>query len=1002
MKRILVNAAQEEELRVALVDGQRLYDLDIETPGKERKKANIYKGRVTRVEPSLEAAFVDFGANRHGFLPWKEISDLYRSAADSRGDNGKAPIREGAEVIVQVEKEERGNKGAALSTYVSLAGRYLVLMPNNPRLGGISRRIEGDERVEMKEALRSLEIPDNMGVIVRTAGVGKEAEDLQWDLDYLLNLWQVIQEVADRKAAPLLIHEESNVIIRAIRDYLRKEIGEALFDTDESYQEAMAFVRQVMPQYENRIRRYEDRLPLFNRFQIENQIESAFGREVKLPSGGSLAIDPTEALVAIDINSSRATRGADIEETALTTNLEAADEIARQLRLRDIGGLIVIDFIDMTSSQHQRLVENRIREALEADRARVQVSRISRFGLLEMSRQRLRASLDETSSIVCPRCSGQGRVRDVKSLALSIIRIVREEASKEKNVEIRVAAPLDVTAYLLNEKREEVAAIEEESSSSVSVLPAAELVTPHYRITGVNRKGEHYEVDITELSETETELKVESAPRQPAVSRGAIDQARPQRPAASPVSPVTSIVKAIRGLFSGDEAEAKPPVAASKPATARETRKPDRERRSRSRAGESRGKADGRKQTQGRGKPDGRSKADGRGRSDSRKKTDGRDRNEDRRAEKAAAAAPGAAEETKPASGKTRRRPGGSRPRNTAQRKRGPRPVADELKVEESTTAPEAIVPPEAAVEKPVTSPPEAAAAVAENESAHSRAAGEATADKAAAVELEVKAKDESGAPPEPGGETQGSATAAVDGKPVKRQRKPASGGKRGRKKATETETGTTSPAAEQVAESNPGVDTGESRAATLPQTEETTPETESAASEEARAALKKPRRTRKAPAGRRGSKSAEAGEEQEKPASAGPAQADGSDAEAATTASAEEKPAPKSRAAKPKPAARKRGKTVSKAETAEGPDSASAESAVQLEPATEKAAQADPGNASPEQESAGETIKGTQGESDPTPASEKPVAAPPLRGRAPNDPREVRRRQLEEESAAN
>ena len=1000
MKRILVNAAQEEELRVALVDGQRLYDLDIETPGKERKKANIYKGRVTRVEPSLEAAFVDFGANRHGFLPWKEISDLYRSAADSRGDNGKAPIREGAEVIVQVEKEERGNKGAALSTYVSLAGRYLVLMPNNPRLGGISRRIEGDERVEMKEALRSLEIPDNMGVIVRTAGVGKEAEDLQWDLDYLLNLWQAIQEVADRKAAPLLIHEESNVIIRAIRDYLRKEIGEVLFDTDESYQEAMAFVRQVMPQYENRIRRYEDRLPLFNRFQIENQIESAFGREVKLPSGGSLAIDPTEALVAIDINSSRATRGADIEETALTTNLEAADEIARQLRLRDIGGLIVIDFIDMTSSQHQRLVENRIREALEADRARVQVSRISRFGLLEMSRQRLRASLDETSSIVCPRCSGQGRVRDVKSLALSIIRIVREEASKEKNVEIRVAAPLDVTAYLLNEKREEVAAIEEESSSSVSVLPAVELVTPHYRITGVNRKGEHYEVDITELSEAETELKVGSAPRQPAVSRGAIDQARPQRPAASPVSPVTSIVKAIRGLFSGDEAEAKPPAAASKPATARETGKPDRERRSRSRAGESRGKADGRKQTQGRGKPDGRSKADGRGRSDSRKKTDGRDRNEDRRAEKAAA--PGAAEETKPASGKTRRRPGGSRPRNTAQRKRGPRPVVDEPKVEESATAPETIVAPEATVEKPVTSPPEAAAAVAENESAHPRAAGEATEDQVTAVELEVKAKDESGAPPEPGGETQGSATAEVDEKPVKRQRKPASGGRRGRKKAAEAETGTASPAAEQVAESNPGVDTGEPTAATSPQTEETTPETESAASEEAGAAPKKTRRTRKAPVGKRGGKSAEAGEEQEKPASAEPAQANGSDAEAATTASAEEKPAPKSRAAKPKPAARKRGKIVSKAEKTEGPDSASAESAVQPEPAAEKAVQADPGNASPGQESAGEAIKGTQGESGPTPTPEKPVATPPLQGRAPNDPREVRRRQLEEESAAN
>ncbi len=986
MKRILVNAAQEEELRVALVDGQRLYDLDIETPGKERKKANIYKGRVTRVEPSLEAAFVDFGANRHGFLPWKEISDLYQGAADSRGDSGKAPIREGAEVIVQVEKEERGNKGAALSTYISLAGRYLVLMPNNPRLGGISRRIEGDERTEMKEALRSLEIPDNMGIIVRTAGVGKQAEELQWDLDYLLNLWQVIQDVSGKQAAPFLIHEESNVIIRAIRDYLRKEIGEVLFDTEESHQEAMGFVRQVMPQYENRIRRYEDRLPLFNRFQIENQIESAFGREVKLPSGGSLAIDPTEALVAIDINSSRATRGADIEETALTTNLEAADEIARQLRLRDIGGLIVIDFIDMTSSQHQRLVENRIREALEADRARVQVGRISRFGLLEMSRQRLRASLDETSSIVCPRCSGQGRVRDVKSLALSIIRIVREEASKEKNMEIRVAAPLDVTAYLLNEKREEIATIEGESSSSVSVLPAAELVTPHYRITGVNRKGEHYEVDITELPVAEAELKVESAPRQPAVSRGAIDQARPQRPAARPAaSPVTSIVKAIRGLFSGDETEATPPVAASKPA-ARETRKPDRERRSRSRGGVSRGKADGRKQTPGRSKPDGRSKADGRGRSDSRKKVDDRERNEGRRAEKAAAdaaAASGATEETKPASGKTRRRSGGSRPRNTAQRKRGPRPAVDESKMEESTAAPEAGVAPETTAKEPMATPVEAVAAAAESESAPSRTVAETADDKAAIMEMETKAKDRSESPPQP--EARDSATAEVDQKPARRQRKPASGGKRDRKKAAETETASASAdAPEQAPGSEPGVDAGEPTAVS-PQAEESAPET--------KAAPEKARRTRKAPARKRGSETASANGERETPTGAEPAQAaDGNDTEAAA-ASAEEEPAPKARTAKPKPAARKRGKTVNKAED---PDSASTESA------TEKAVQSDPGNVRPEQESAGAATEEPQGKSEAAPAPEKPVAAPPSQGRAPNDPREVRRRQLEEESAAN
>ena len=722
MKRILVNAAQEEELRVALVDGQRLYDLDIEIPSKASKKANVYKGKVTRVEPSLEAAFVDFGAARHGFLPWKEISDQYRN------DNGKAPIREGAEVIVQVEKEERGNKGAALSTYVSLAGRYLVLMPNNPRLGGISRRIEGEERAELKEALRSLEIPDNMGLIVRTAGVGTQARELQWDLDYLLKLWQAIQEVGGKKRAPVLIHQESNVIIRAIRDYLRDEIGEVVFDTSESYEEAMLFVRQVMPQYESRIKLHEDRLPLFNRFQIENQIESAFGRDVVLPSGGTLSIDPTEALVAIDINSSRSTRGADIEETALTTNLEAADEIARQLRLRDIGGLIVIDFIDMSSNQHQRLVENRMREALEADRAKVQISRISRFGLLEMSRQRLRASLDETSSIVCPRCSGQGRVRDAKSLALSIIRIVREEANKDKNREIRVAAPLDVAAYLLNEKREEVAAVEEESGSSVMVLPAADLVTPHYRINGVNTRGEQYEVDNTEIHAAEVEI--ETPAHQPAVNRGAIDQARQQPPApqssAAASGPVASLVSAVRSLFGGgqpDEAGHEARQEGGKAATAKADARPPRERgsRGRGRGGDNRGKSDGRRQSQGRGRGEGR--GEGRGKGDSRKRDEtqqeeaqrksssgrgGRQRQGPARdsgrkpAAKAKAepvqseAATGgeAAEETKPATGKARRRPAAKRTRNTSQRKRGPRGgagdeagTADDLAATEAAAA---------------------------------------------------------------------------------------------------------------------------------------------------------------------------------------------------------------------------------------------------------------------------------------------------------------------------
>lgn len=694
MKRILINAAQEEELRVALVDGQRLYDLDIEFPNMARKKANVYKGVITRVEPSLEAAFVDFGAARHGFLPWKEISDQYRNTPGNSDDSSKGQIREGAEVIVQVEKEERGNKGAALSTFVSLAGRYLVLMPNNPKLGGISRRIEGDERSEVKESLRSLNIPDNMGLIVRTAGVGKETQELQLDLDYLLNLWRAIQDVGGKKSAPFLIHEESNVIIRTIRDYLRKEIGEVLFDTRESYEEAMLFVQQVMPQYESRIKLYEEKLPLFNRFQIENQIESAFGRDVKLPSGGTMSIDPTEALVAIDINSSRSTRGADIQETALTTNLEAADELARQLRLRDIGGLIVIDFIDMSSGQHQRLVENRMREALEADRARVQVGRISRFGLMEMSRQRLRASLEETSSIVCPRCSGQGRVRDVKSLALSMVRILREEASKDKNREIRVAAPIDLAAYLLNEKREDIADIEEQGGASLVILPDANLVTPHHRITGVNHKGEKYEIDTTAVPEAE--ITVDTSHKQPAVSRGAVAEARPQRPAKGPVARLTNV---IRGLFGGEESAKTP--AQKTPAQAKTSnRQPGRERKPDGRA-----RADGRAKTGGRAKTDGRARTDSRAKTDNRGKSDGRQRDDAPRKEaaksgggrggrkrqqpargrdKAAAetrqaeqpVTEEATEEQQASQSKARRRPAAKRPRSSTQRKRGPKPVA--------------------------------------------------------------------------------------------------------------------------------------------------------------------------------------------------------------------------------------------------------------------------------------------------------------------------------------
>jgi ribonuclease E len=572
MKRMLINATQEEELRVALVDGQRLYDLDIENRTRIQKKANIYKGKITRVEPSLEAAFVDFGAERHGFLPLKEISsEYYARDVKTNGErtNLKELIPEGTQVIVQVEKEERGNKGAALTTYISLAGRYLVLMPNNPKAGGISRRIEGDERNELREALRGLEIPNGMGMIVRTAGIGKGQEELQWDLDYLLALWQAIGEASEGKRAPFLIYQESNVIIRMIRDYLRKDIGEVLFDTQEAFDEAMTFVKQVMPQYESRIKLYSDPLPLFNRYQIESQIESAFEREVKLPSGGSVVIDPTEALISIDINSARATRGADIEETAVTTNLEAADEIARQLRLRDMGGLVVIDFIDMSSNRNQRDVENRMRDALEADRARVQVGRISRFGLLEMSRQRLRPSLGETSAITCPRCSGQGTIRDVESLSLSILRIIQEEANKPKCNEVRADVPLVVSSYLLNEKRVALAGIETQSGTKVQVSGHPELLTPHYKIIGVNQAGEEYEVDITVTPEPINSAK-NSAPvaavQRPSVEGVPMPKARTpketkeKKSSESKTGLIASLIAAIAGLFgSSKKKEAEKP-----------------------------------------------------------------------------------------------------------------------------------------------------------------------------------------------------------------------------------------------------------------------------------------------------------------------------------------------------------------------------------------------------------------------------------------------------------
>ncbi|HGN2418514.1 ribonuclease E [Pseudomonas aeruginosa] len=592
MKRMLINATQPEELRVALVDGQRLFDLDIESGAREQKKANIYKGRITRVEPSLEAAFVNFGAERHGFLPLKEISREYFKKSPEGRINIKEVLSEGQEVIVQVEKEERGNKGAALTTFISLAGRYLVLMPNNPRAGGISRRIEGEERNELREALNGLNAPADMGLIVRTAGLGRSTEELQWDLDYLLQLWSAIKEASGERGAPFLIYQESNVIIRAIRDYLRQDIGEVLIDSIDAQEEALNFIRQVMPQYASKVKLYQDSVPLFNRFQIESQIETAFQREVKLPSGGSIVIDPTEALVSIDINSARATKGGDIEETALQTNLEAAEEIARQLRLRDIGGLIVIDFIDMTPAKNQRAVEERVREALEADRARVQVGRISRFGLLEMSRQRLRPSLGETSGIVCPRCNGQGIIRDVESLSLAILRLIEEEALKDRTAEVRARVPFQVAAFLLNEKRNAITKIELRTRARIFILPDDHLETPHFEVQRLRDDSPElvagqtsYEMATVEHEEAQPVSSTRTLVRQEA----AVKTVAPQQPAPqhteAPVEPAKpmpepslfqGLVKSLVGLFAGKDQPAAKPAETSKPAAERQTRQDER------------------------------------------------------------------------------------------------------------------------------------------------------------------------------------------------------------------------------------------------------------------------------------------------------------------------------------------------------------------------------------------------------------------------------------------
>ena len=483
MKRMLFNATQQEELRVAIVDGQKLIDIDIETTGREQRKGNIYKGVITRIEPSLEACFVNYGEERHGFLPFKEVSRAYfKDGIDVRSAGIKDALREGQEIIVQVEKEERGNKGAALTSFISLAGRYLVLMPNNPRGGGVSRRIEGEDRTELREAMGQLTVPDGMSIIARTAGIGRSAEELQWDLSYLMQLWTAIDEAAKGNQAPLLIYLESSLVIRAIRDYFQPDIGEILIDTDEIYEQASSFMSVVMPDNMSRVKRYQDDVPLFSRFQIEHQIETAYSRTVTLPSGGAIVIDHTEALVSVDVNSARSTRGSDIEETAARTNLEAADELARQMRLRDLGGLIVIDFIDMESSKNQKDVEQRLKDALRHDRARVQMGKISRFGLLELSRQRLRPALSESSNVTCPRCNGTGHIRDTESSALQVLRIIQEEAMKENTAAIHCQVPVDVAAFLLNEKRAEVIKIESRFKVNVLLLPNKHLETPHYKL----------------------------------------------------------------------------------------------------------------------------------------------------------------------------------------------------------------------------------------------------------------------------------------------------------------------------------------------------------------------------------------------------------------------------------------------------------------------------------------------------------------------------------------
>lgn len=523
MKRMLFNATQPEELRVAIVDGQKLIDLDIESAGKEQRKSNIYKAVITRLEPSLEAAFVEYGGERHGFLPFKEISRSYfKDNADPARIRVQEVLHEGQELIVQVDKDERGTKGAALTTYISLAGRHLVLMPNNPRGGGVSRRIEGEDRAELRDVMSQLNVPPGMSIIARTAGIGRSEEELQWDLNYLLQLWRAIEDASKNQSGAFLIYQESSLVIRAIRDYFHQEIGEILIDTESIYEQACQFMSHVMPANVSRVKLYRDDVPLFSRFQIEHQIETAYSRQVTLPSGGAIVIDHTEALVSVDVNSARATRGSDIEQTALNTNLEAADEIARQLRLRDLGGLVVIDFIDMEITRNQREVENRLHESLRFDRARVQMGKISRFGLLELSRQRLRPSLGESSYISCPRCHGTGHIRGTDSSALHILRIIQEEAMKENTAVLHAQVPVDVATYLLNEKRAEIHAIEARLKVNVVLIPNVHLETPNYNITRLRH-------DDVKLGEIQTSYQMVEKPAQELALPSAAQEAKPAR-----------------------------------------------------------------------------------------------------------------------------------------------------------------------------------------------------------------------------------------------------------------------------------------------------------------------------------------------------------------------------------------------------------------------------------------------------------------------------------------